>query len=70
MAKVRKQNQQLELPVLVSIGRAGSPASSNLNRVEGKPSRVANNSMRLEASPEDKAIYRSISNNYFRECKD
>ncbi len=68
MSKATTRKHQLELPVLVTL--SGAPPSALCTDVS-RHVNVPTQSMKLpaRASAQDEAIYRAISDNYFRGLK-
>jgi hypothetical protein len=68
MSKTPTRKHQLELPVLVTLN-GGQPQTldTDVNRDTNVPA----TSMKLpaQASAQDEAIYRAISDNYFRDLE-
>jgi len=68
MSKTPARKHQLELPVLVTLSGAPSQArGADMNRDANATSK--NTRLPAQASAQDEAIYRAISDNYFRDLE-
>lgn len=66
MSKTPARKHQLELPVLVTLSGAPSQArGTDLSRHVNAPAKSTK--LPAQASAQDEAIYRAISDNYFRD---
>lgn len=65
MSKTQARSRQLELPVLVSLNGAKATAPS-FTASSASQVGCANTKIPMQASAGDQAIYRAISENYFR----
>lgn len=65
MRKTSTRNRQLELPVLVTLDGGQTPPAGSGNKA-GPPTPSPPVKAPAQASTQDQAIYRAISDNYFR----
>ncbi|MGF6244151.1 hypothetical protein P3T42_005916 [Paraburkholderia sp. GAS38] len=65
MRKTPTRNRQLELPVLVTLAGGQTPPADSGNKAGTPPPSPAAKAP-AQASAQDQAIYRAISDNYFR----
>ncbi|CAJ8825706.1 Uncharacterised protein [Burkholderia pseudomallei] len=68
MSKTPTRKHQLELPVLVTLSGASSQArGADVGRDVN--ARAKSTKLPAQASAQDEAIYRAISDNYFRDLE-
>ncbi|CAJ4292653.1 hypothetical protein [Burkholderia pseudomallei] len=68
MSKTPARKHQLELPVLVTLSGTPSQArGTDVGRDDNAPAKSTK--LPAQASAQDEAIYRAISDNYFRDLE-
>ncbi|KVT96604.1 hypothetical protein [Burkholderia ubonensis] len=68
MSKSPTRRHQLELPVLVTLS-GGRPQSSGIETSRSVNMSAKSAKLPAQASAQDEAIYKAISDNYFRDLK-